>query len=66
LSEEGIKRMVHYATRQKRIWALAKELARDYELGEPIDVILEALERFRARLALKRGSTLGEEKVDAP
>jgi len=48
--KRGLERFDHYAATQKRLWMLATSLAEEYELGEPIDVLVDALILYEIHL----------------
>jgi len=58
-----MRRFDHYARSQRWIWATAKALAEEYDLGEPIDVIADALVLYKAALEKKEGETDAETPV---
>lgn len=52
-----MRRFDHYAQAQRWIWSKAKALAEEFELGEPIDVIADALTLYEAHLKEKARET---------
>lgn len=54
-----MRRFDHYARTQRWIWTTAKGLAEEHDLGEPIDVIADALVLYKT--ALEKA----EEKIHA-
>jgi len=57
-----MRRFDHYARTQRWIWTTAKALAEEHDLGEPIDVIADALVLYQAALEEK----VGEADVKTP
>lgn len=48
-----MRRFHLYAESQRYIWDKARELAEEYDLGEPIDVIVDALDFYEKDLKEK-------------
>jgi len=49
-----MRRFDHYAETQRWIWRKVKELQAEYDLGEAIDVIVDALDLYEEHLRERR------------
>ena len=60
-----MRRFDHYARTQKWIWTTAKALAEEHDLGEPIDVIADALVLYKAALEGQEEETGAKTELQA-
>jgi len=59
----GVDRSIYYGRQLKEIWRIARVLAKEYRLGEPIDVILDALLAYAKTLKDMKEAGIDTSKI---
>jgi len=59
----GIDRSIYYGRQLKEIWRIARVLAKEFRLGEPVDVILDAILAYAKMLKDMKEAGIDTSKI---